>query len=163
LERGIVERFDEVCRKPDEFPLSYTEALTSMLLIEVFRAHAAHPLPLQSHRGVGMARFKLVLDYIEEHLDHDIGLFELASLAGLSVTHFAHAFKATYHVPPYRYILERRIARAKVLLCTTNETIAMIAARVGFPSQSRFSQLFSRLTGLTPSNYRATGSRIRAA
>src|ERR1700736_5767887 len=40
LERGIVERFDEVCRKPDEFPLSYTEALTSMLLIEVYRAHA---------------------------------------------------------------------------------------------------------------------------
>jgi AraC-like DNA-binding protein len=163
LERGIVERFDVVCRKPDEFPPSYTEALTSMLLIELYRAHAAHPLPQQPHGGVGTARFKLVLDYIEEHLDHDIGLFGLASLAGLSVTHFAHAFKATYQVPPYRYILERRIARAKVLLCTTNETIATIAARVGFPSQSRFSQLFSRLSGMTPSNYRSTGTRARAA
>jgi AraC family transcriptional regulator len=87
----------------------------------------------------------------------------LASLAGLSVTHFAHAFKGTYGVPPYRYILERRIMRAKVLLCTTNETIATIAARVGFPSQSRFSQVFSRTTGATPSNYRSTGSRTRAA
>jgi AraC-like DNA-binding protein len=163
LEHGIVERFDEVCRKPDEFPLSYAEALTSMLLIEVYRAHATRLLPLQPHGGVGTARFKLVLDYIEEHLDHDIGLFELASLAGLSVTHFAHAFKATYQVPPYRYILERRIARAKVLLCTTNETIARIAARVGFPSQSRFSHLFSRLTKTTPSNYRSTGIHARAA
>lgn len=156
LQRGIVERFDAVCRRPDDFPRAYTEALAAMLVTEVYRTHGMRPLPPQPAASVGTARFKVLLDYIEDHLDGDIGLSELAALVGLSVTHFSHAFRAAYHVPPYRYILERRVERAKSLLRTTTDTIATIAASVGFPSQSRFSQMFLRLTGVTPSTYRAT-------
>lgn len=99
-------------------------------------------------------RFSSVLDFIESSLDLEVGLSELASIAGLSVARFAHAFKASHGIAPYRYVIERRIAHAKMLLRTSDDTIAAIAAQVGFPSQSRFGQLFARAVGTTPSSYR---------
>jgi transcriptional regulator GlxA family with amidase domain len=105
---------------------------------------------------VGSARFKPVLDFVEDSLDREIGLHEMASLAGLSIAHFSHAFKATYGVSPYRYIQQRRIRRAATFLRTTNDTVATIAARVGFASQSRFSHAFTSLIGSAPSAYRSS-------
>jgi AraC-like DNA-binding protein len=69
-----------------------------------------------------MTRFSAVLDLIEEVLDDDVRIADLASMTGLSVSRFAHAFKAAHGVAPYRYVLERRIERAMVLLRTGNET-----------------------------------------
>ena len=105
-------------------------------------------------RNFGAIRFSWLLSFIEEHLERDISLTELAALTHLSVPHFAHAFKAAYNVAPYQYILRRRIERAKQLLCSTDDTVAAVAAAVGFSSQSRFSYVFSRETGVTPSVYR---------
>jgi AraC family transcriptional regulator len=102
-----------------------------------------------------MTRFNAVLDFIEEVLDDDVSIADLASMAGLSVSRFAHAFKAAHGVAPYRYILQRRIERAMVLLRTGNETIAMTAAQVGFSSESHFGQMFARTVGTTPSAYRS--------
>ncbi len=99
-------------------------------------------------------RFQVVVDFVEESLDIDLGLFELASLVGLSIPHFSHTFKAAYGVAPYRYILQRRTKRAQTLLRTTDDTVATISERVGFSSQSRFAQHFVRYYGITPSAYR---------
>ncbi|MDB5040814.1 MAG: transcriptional regulator, AraC family [Candidatus Eremiobacteraeota bacterium] len=152
---GLVERLASICLTPGDFPLAYVESLASMLVVELFRANGTMPIPAPLTPNVGSARFKLVLDFVEEHLDRDIGLTELASLVGLSVTHFSHAFKAKYGVSPYRYIVRRRLKRAGTLLRTSDETIAAIAARVGFSTQSRFSGAFAKFTGSVPSAYRS--------
>jgi AraC-like DNA-binding protein len=157
---GLVERIASLCLGPEDFPLAYAESLASMLVVELFRADGTKPIPAPLTPNVGSARFKLVLDFVEEHLDRDIGLTELASLVGLSVTHFSHAFKSAYGVSPYRYILQRRIKRAGTLLRTTDQTIAAIAARVGFSSQSRFSGAFANLIGSAPSAYRSSGLSV---
>lgn len=104
---------------------------------------------------MGRARFTRVVDYIEEHLDQDLSLAELASLVHLSVTQFARAFKAAYGTAPYRYIIRRRVQRAEVLLRTSDQKIASIAATVGFPNQSRFASSFAQMTGSTPSLFRS--------
>jgi AraC family transcriptional regulator len=155
---GLVERLALLCGSPDDFPVSYAEALVSMLVVEMFRASGTKPIPPELTANVGSARFKRVLDFVEDSLDRDIGLSELASLAGLSVTHFSHAFKTTYGVSPYRYIMQRRMRRAGTLLRTTNDTVATIASRVGFVSQSRFSQAFASFIGSAPSAYRSVGN-----
>jgi AraC-like DNA-binding protein len=152
---GLLERLASVCQTPGEFPLVYAESLASTLVVELFHASATKPLPPRLTAIVGSTRFKVVLDFIEEYLDRDISLTELASLVGLSVTHFSHAFKSSYGVSPHRYISQRRIKRAQTLLRTTNDTIATIAARVGFSSQSRFSQVFASLVGAAPSASRS--------
>jgi AraC family transcriptional regulator len=153
---GLLERLEAVCLTPSDFPLVYAESLASTLVVELFRASATKPIPPKLTTNVGSTRFKVVLDFIEQCLDRDLGLNELASLVGLSVTHFSHAFKTSYGVSPHRYISQRRIKRAQTLLRTTDETIATIAARVGFSSQSRFSRVFASLVGSAPSLSRST-------
>ena len=100
------------------------------------------------------SRFAAVCNYVEEHLAKEITVADLADLVCLSATRFAHRFRMAYGVAPYRYILLRRIARAKTLLRTTRSTIAVIATEVGFSSQSRFTDTFMRLVGMAPSLYR---------
>lgn len=153
---GLCERLETLCRTPDAFPLVYAESLASMLVVELFRACATKPIPAELTARVGSTRFKVVLDFIEQHLDRDIGLSELASLVGLSVTHFSHAFKTSHGVSPHRYVSQRRIRRAQTLLRTTNDTIGAIAARVGFSSQSHFTSVFTSLVGSAPSTGRST-------
>jgi len=156
---GLLERLEALCLAPDAFPRSYADALTAILAFELFRARATKPFPPPLNARVSISRFKLVLDRIEETLDSDPGLSDLAALMGLSVSHFSHAFAAAYGVAPHRYIVQRRIDRAKALLRTSNATVATISARVGFSSQSRFTQIFARQTGITPSAYRLQQQR----
>jgi AraC family transcriptional regulator len=57
--------------------------------------------------------------------------------------------------PPYRYLIERRIRRAEILLAEEDRSIADIALAVGFSNQSHFTTQFSRFLSLTPTAYRA--------
>lgn len=151
---GLLERLEALCLAPDAYPRSYADALAVLFTCELVRACATKPLPAPSAANVGKARFKPVLDHIEDTLESDTTLSDLAALTGLSVSHFSHAFNATYGIAPHRYILRRRIDKAKTLLGASDSTIAAISSRVGFSSQSRFTKIFSRHTGLTPSAYR---------
>jgi AraC-like DNA-binding protein len=142
---------------PDASPPSLVDALR-VLKSELVRACATRPFPTPSDPAFAASRFTVVLEHIEDHLESGVGLVDLASMMGLSVSRFSHAFKTTFGVAPYRYILHRRIAKAKALLRNSDSTVAAIAARVGFSSQSRFSQMFAHRTGVTPSAYRDQGA-----
>lgn len=156
---GILERIEAICLAPDSVPRSYADALALVFTWELLRAYAAGPLPVPVTATVGKSRFKPVLDHIEDTLESDTSLSDLAAITGLSVSHFAHAFNAAYGVAPHRYILRRRIDKAKALLGNSDFTIAAISYRLGFSSQSRFTQIFARHTGLTPSAYRSEQQR----
>jgi AraC family transcriptional regulator len=156
---GLLERLEALCLAEDTFPRSYADALAVVFTCELLRAYATKPFPLLNTANIGKSRFKPVLDHIEDSLESDTSLSDLAAITGLSVSHFSHAFNAEYGVAPHRYILQRRIDKAKALLSNTDFTIAAISSRVGFSSQSRFTQLFSRQTGLTPSAYRLEQQR----
>jgi len=156
---GLLERFEAVCLRSEDFPRAYTDALTAVLVFEVFRAYATKPFPPDPSVNVGKSRLKLVLDYIEDALGQDMSLSELASLVGLSISHFSGFFKSSLGVAPYRYILQRRINRAQGMLRTSDLTVTAIATLVGFSSPSRFAQVFARETGTTPSAYRLQHQR----
>jgi AraC-like DNA-binding protein len=155
---GVPQRLDRLCRAQGDAPLAYAEAVATILLVELFRAHVSEPTLPAVPQSVGSVRFDVVREFIEEYLDREIGLFELAALVGLNATEFSRAFKAAYHAAPSRYITERRIERAKILLRTTDDTVAGVAACVGFSKQSSFAQAFAKFTGSTPSAYRAASS-----
>jgi AraC family transcriptional regulator len=104
-----------------------------------------------------------VLEYIHEHLDQNIKLADLAQLLGISQFHFSTLFKQAIGISPYQYLLQQRIERAKQLLKQTERfakgdakrTIMEIALECGFNSHSHLSKQFRRLTGITPTAYRA--------
>lgn len=91
---------------------------------------------------------------VDERLAEDLALSDLAAMAGLSRFHFARAFKAATQSSPYRWLLERRISRARSLLAEGALPLAEVALTCGFSGQSQFTTTFHRLTGVTPGAFR---------
>ena len=99
-------------------------------------------------------RLRAVVEYIEERLDADLTLAQLAAVVGLNPYHFARQFKAT-GLPPHQYVIARRVERARQLLEEGDDlSLAAIGVRVGFSDQSQFSHHFKRLVGVTPGQFR---------
>ncbi len=93
--------------------------------------------------------------YVEDQLAEDVTLAGMAETVGLSPFHFIRVFKAATGRTPYAYVVERRIARVKAHLVTSNQPLTEIALRCGFASQSHMTEVFRRQTGETPGRWRA--------
>lgn len=104
-------------------------------------------------------RVRRVTDYIEKNLDKELRLAELAALVYMSPYHFARRFKSTTGVPPHRFVIRQRIARASALLTTPELSIAQISRLVGFRTPSHFTTAFRHVTGVTPNRYRTESLR----
>jgi transcriptional regulator GlxA family with amidase domain len=79
----------------------------------------------------------------------------LASVSGVSEAHFARSFKAAFGLPPHRYLLTRRIERAKALLRDTDVPIVDVALQTGWESLGTFGRVFREVTGESPTQFRA--------
>jgi AraC family transcriptional regulator len=89
-------------------------------------------------------------DFVEAHLDGDLSLTVLADIAC-----FSRSFKLATGDGPQRYVIQRRIERAKSLLRQTGLPVALIAQESGFADQSHLTQMFRRKVGVTPGRFRA--------
>ena len=124
---------------------------------------APHPNPTDapsSHRGAPAAkrpralpvwRLRHVLDYIQAHLAEDLTLAELAGVAGFSRSHFKPLFKQATGMPVHRFVVERRIERARALLLEGGKSMAEIALQAGFSHPSHMARCMRRVLGLGPS------------
>jgi AraC family transcriptional regulator len=111
-------------------------------------------ITLEPANGLSRERLERVRDYVEEHLDDRLTLADLAGVACLSPYHFSRSFKKAVGVGPQRFVIQRRIERAKTLMRRSNQPLAVIAQEVGVADQSHLTSLFSRETGMTPGRYR---------
>jgi transcriptional regulator GlxA family with amidase domain len=101
---------------------------------------------------------------IEERLADVPGVEELARVAGTSVRTFARRFRRATGNAPREYVQRVRVEAAKRALEGGGESVAEIAARVGYGDPAAFRKLFVAQTGLTPSEYRARyGARATPA
>lgn len=96
-----------------------------------------------------------VLEYIDDVIDRPMGLDELAQLAGMPLLRFLRSFSSAVGTTPHAYITERRLQRARLLLCSTDEPVAAIAADCGFAHQSHLGAVLKARLGLSPLQYRA--------
>jgi AraC family transcriptional regulator len=132
------------------------DALNTALAVRIV-SHFVDPskITLAPSSGLSHERLQRVRDYIEAHLDDRLTLADLAGVACLSPYHFSRSFKQAVGVGPQRYVMERRIARAKVLMRRTRQPLASIALEVGFADQSHLTAIFRREIGVTPGRFRA--------
>src|SRR6516225_4829382 len=142
----------------------YVESLVTQLAVLIRRRHstASAALRIPPSSGLTRSQARRVLDYIETHLSRHLTLGELARIAGLSLHHFARMFKRTVGMAPHRYVLERRLERAKGMLCSTGTSLVEISLSTGFSSQSHFTSTFRRLVGPTPTEFQACGRNNRS-
>jgi AraC family transcriptional regulator len=104
---------------------------------------------------LGGVRLRRVLRHIAEHLDAPLANAELAALCGMSAAHFSREFHRAVGLPPHRYVLTRRLARARAELAQGEARIADIAEAFGFHSASHFTRAFSAAYGQSPAVWRA--------
>jgi AraC family transcriptional regulator len=124
------------------------------LLLRGYSTLAHRRLEPAPRGGLAAASFARVLDYMRTHMADDIGLSELATLAGCSPQHFKRAFKASSGLPPYRFLLTLRVERARELLLRSNLSLAEVAFATGFSNQSHFTSVFRAQTGMSPGRWR---------
>jgi AraC family transcriptional regulator len=138
------------------FDYILVDSLNTALAVRMVR-HFIDPSKIAAAMSNGLSRERLqrVRDYIEAHLDDRLTLADLAGVACLSPYHFSRSFKRAVGVGPHRYVVERRIARAKILMRRTPQPLALIAQEVGFNDQSHLTAIFRRETGMTPGTFRA--------
>jgi AraC family transcriptional regulator len=91
-----------------------------------------------------------VIEFIEAHLDQRLTLSDLAALADLSVPHFKVLFRETLGMPVHRYVVQRRVERAKMLLLEGKLSASRIALDTGFAHQSHMAHWMGRLLGVRP-------------
>lgn len=133
----------------------YLDSLTHLLAVHLLRSYASRPpKPLRAEPGLSDLKLSQVLDYINAHLEQEIQLVDLAQVTSFNPGYFAGLFKQSMGVSPWQYIVQQRIERAKELLKRQEYSIAEIAVRCGFSSQSHLTYQFRRTTGVTPSAYR---------
>jgi AraC family transcriptional regulator len=101
-------------------------------------------------------------DYVESRLGDELDVPTLADVAGLSPAHFARAFATTVGMTPFRYVMSRRLARARERLERTRHSTLDIAIDLGFKTPSHFADRFRREFGVTPRSVRCGSDRARA-
>ncbi len=138
----------------------YAESLVNALAVHLMRHYSTDALvPDLQCGGLPAHRLRRVADFIEENLDRDLELAEIAQAAELSPYHFSRSFKQTTNLTPIQFLMQRRVERAKSLLAQSELPLAEIALSVGFKNQSHFSTLFRKLTEMSPKAWRNAFSR----
>jgi AraC family transcriptional regulator len=108
------------------------------------------------HASMSGHRLRQALSYIEDNLNRDLSLSEIAQYAGVSVSHLKTTFRQTTGVPVHRFIIQRRLERARTLLLQGKLSIGEIARETGFAHQSHLANHMRRLWGCSPKD---VGSR----
>jgi AraC family transcriptional regulator len=116
----------------------------------VCRSQRFSPALRVNDRALPKWRLRNVCDYIEANLDDDLSLAELAAIAGFSVPHFKVLFSRSVGLPVHRYVIERRVERARQLLLQGKHSMSEIALDTGFAHQSHMTRCVRSVLGVTP-------------
>lgn len=104
--------------------------------------------------GLSAAQLRRLYDFIEAHIDRPLTIAMLAREAGASNSHLRHWFKQTNGMTVHRYVVRRRVERARLLLSQGGLSASEVALAAGFAHQSHMARWMRRELGYTPRNLR---------
>lgn len=114
---------------------------------------ASRPRPVHTG-GLSPCQLRRATEMMEAKLDGELQVADVAQSCGLSPSYFSRAFKLSTGMPPYQWILKRRIDKAKHLLRATARPLGEIALDCGFSDQSHFTRVFASAVGASPGQWR---------
>lgn len=115
------------------------------------REHAAR----SADKPLDARRLARVVEFIRNHLDAELTVTQMASVACMSAAHFARSFRLATGSPPHEFVSHQRLALAKMRLLSNDNQISEIALAAGFSSQANFTRAFRKAVGVTPAQFRA--------
>lgn len=132
----------------------------TLFITHIIRSTASLEFVEESQDKLNLECMK-IKNYIDSHYSQNITLDFLSNLTYMNKFHLVHTFTKQIGISPIIYVINKRIQEAKNLLSTTNYSIRDIASIVGFSSSSYFSQMFRKVTGISPKIYRLENSKKR--
>ena len=133
----------------------FADSLATALAVRLLALQSRSGTVSSKTRALPEWRLRQVIEYIESNLDQDLTLVELARIADFSVSHFKPMFKQATGLPVHRFVMERRVERARVLLIEDRQNITDIALETGFAHPSHMARCMRRLLGKSPSELAA--------
>jgi len=157
ISEGVEERDPRVVSSSDSGFLrkpSLKDSLLGTPTEDEPKAPPAAVTNLQYHK------IQKAVSFVDDNYRTEISRDAACGLAGMSPSHFSRTFRKVVGMSYQEYVNRKRIAKAKELLRTSPQSIAEIAAYVGFADNTGFGRIFKKVTGHTPSAYRKeSGSR----
>jgi AraC-like DNA-binding protein len=140
---------------PQQAIASFVDHVCLALAVHVTQAYGDLCTSRSLPRG-GLAPWqeRRAKELMDASIGERIPLARLAAECGLSVRHFARAFRQSTGVPPHRWLLRLRVERAAELLRNRALPLADIAIACGFADQSHFTRVFAALMGTSPNTWR---------
>ncbi|MFA5523586.1 MAG: AraC family transcriptional regulator [Tissierellales bacterium] len=139
----------------ENYPLMI-ESIETQLAIQLLRDSLPSYLVHRKNRYNDNDYIDEAINYMEEYYSSNITIPEICNAIFLSPYHFQRIFKKNMDKTPYRFLMELRINKAKVMLIKDRMQIDEIARHCGFVSLAHFSTMFKRIGGVSPSEYRRT-------
>jgi len=136
----------------EPFDRLYAESLGTALAVHLLRRYAKTPHGVPE-RGLTRRQLRAVIDYVQEHLAADLSLAELATIAGVSSSHFKALFRQSVGQPVHRYVIQQRVQHAAALLSREKLRLSEVALQAGFADQSHMARCMRRVMGLTPASF----------
>lgn len=115
--------------------------------------------PADTRSAIALRR---VRDLLEAEYARTVTIRELADVAGLSTFHLIRVFRATFGLPPYKYIEQIRIQQARRLI-RLGFPLTHVVHATGFSDQSHLTRYFKRIVGVTPGMYARAGRDLHGA
>src|SRR5271168_2796065 len=153
----LVQMGKELYRELQFGPISelFTKSVATLTATHLIRTYSCKPNCTPIYRGgLGPSRERKVRQYIQENLDQQLSLDDLAKVALISPNYFISLFQQSTGMTPHKYVLQQRVEYAKELLTYSKLSLIEIAHKCGLPDQSQFTTTFRRHMGVTPGRYK---------
>ena len=151
----ILGSFCPAFEAPDQVNQLFVDHLTRAMAAHVTHYYfGAARLSFDKESGLSTWQERRIREILDESLSGSISLQALADECAVSVRHFSRAFNHSFGMPPYRWILARRVERAKSLLGRPNLRMDEVAWQCGFTNQSHLTRVFKQIVGISPADWR---------
>lgn len=155
LLRSVVDRLHDVTTNNQQGDTLYTDSLINTAILELWRLSGGGFQDLaSSEKKLSSAMLRKINRYIDDNCLAKIDVAALARVADMPAALFQTAFRASTGRTPYQHILARRVATARCLVESSSLSLAEIAFRTGFSSQSHMTDVFKAKLGVTPGGLR---------
>lgn len=158
VDTAILETIKEFIAEYEAALPGYDDLLDAASLALAHRLiRAMRHMPRASTTVTERMEIHKACDFIHEFYFRKLKVKDIAEVAAISESHFAHVFKRETGHSPADYVSMIRIDKAKKLLRAGELSVSEIADRTGFSSASHFSTAFAKATGTAPAEFRERG------
>ena len=145
---NLVHNIAEECRAEKSFYKDTIKGYLYSLFFEIIRANGADSILETSDEN--NTYIKTAVTFVKSHYSEDIKIAQMASMCGLSESHFRKVFEDSMNMKPNDYINSIRIMEACKIIKKEDISMEELGMKVGYQTPSTFNRNFRKITGKTP-------------